>query len=375
MKALIAMSGGVDSSVAAMLAQNAGYECIGCTMQLFDAPSCPGSCGNGTAGSTSISEDPAADARAVAETLGIPFHLFDMRDSFRQEVIEDFIEQYSSGRTPNPCIVCNMRMKFGALLEKATDLGCDRIVTGHYARIIRNEDSGMFTLAKAKDLSKDQSYVLYHLSQEQLSRILLPLGEYSKDEVRGLAAEAGLVNAHRTESQDICFVPDGDYAAVIRSYTGRDYPPGDFVDLEGNVIGTHKGIISYTIGQHKRLGQAFGVPRYVCAIDGENNRITLGGPEDVFASSAELKDCRWILGKAPEKEIRCRVRLRYKQQEQWATVHPILSDQTVADREGSTPDAEILFDEPQRAITPGQAAVFYDGDRVLGGGTICPTIP
>lgn len=354
MKALIAMSGGVDSSVAAMLAQKAGYECIGCTMQLFDDPTQVGS----------------SDAEAVARSLGMRFHAFDMRDRFKTHVIDDFIEQYSAGRTPNPCIVCNRTMKFGALLEKATELGCEKIVTGHYARIAFDNDRERYTLRKAKDLSKDQSYVLYHLSQEQLSRILLPLGEYTKDEVRKLASDAGFVNASKAESQDICFVPDGDYAAVIRSYTGRDYPPGDFVDLEGNVIGTHKGIISYTIGQHKRLGQAFGVPRYVCAIDGENNRITLGGPDDVFSGTARVTDCRWIDGKVPSPEIRCRVRLRYKQQEQWATVHPIISDQAGSIEEGSSSDAEIVFDEPQRAITPGQAAVFYDGDRVLGGGTI-----
>jgi len=349
MKALIAMSGGVDSSVAAMLTQKNGYECVGCTMELFDA-GCP---------DPTDSDMPAgSDAAAVAESLGIPFYSFDMRDDFRANVIDDFICKYAAGRTPNPCIVCNRTMKFGALLEKATELGCEKIVTGHYARIAMDEDTGLYTLSKAKDLSKDQSYVLYHLSQEQLSRILLPLGEYTKDEARKLAAEAGFTNADRPESQDICFVPEGDYASVIEEYAGIEFPPGDFVDLEGNVMGTHKGIINYTIGQHKRLGQAFGVPRYVCRIDGETNRITLGGPDDVFSSEASLRDCTMIDGSIPEGEFRCSVRLRYKQQEQPATVRMLSSE------------ARVLFDEPQRAITPGQAAVFYDGDRVLGGGTI-----
>ena len=360
MKALIAMSGGVDSSVAAMLAQKAGYECIGCTMLLFD--------------DTTSESRGTSDAEAVANALGMEFHALDMRDQFKAHVIDDFIEQYSAGRTPNPCIVCNMTMKFGALLEKATELGCDKIVTGHYARIAFDDSSGLYSLSKARDLSKDQSYVLYHLSQEQLSRVFLPLGEYSKDEVRKLASDAEFVNADRSESQDICFVPNGDYAAVIRSYTGSDYPPGDFVDLDGNVMGTHKGIINYTIGQHKRLGQAFGVPRYVCAIDGENNRITLGGPDDVFSSTTRVADCRWIDGRDFSSDVRCRVRLRYRQDEQWATIRPLSHPQVSLNEDRLAAGAEIIFDESQRAITPGQAAVFYDGDRVLGGGTICPAL-
>lgn len=363
MKALIAMSGGVDSCVAAMLMQRSGYECIGCTMVLFDAPSGSGADMDGHPQDGGA----ASDAEAVANALGMEFHSFDMRDMFRTRVIDDFIEEYSAGRTPNPCIVCNRTMKFGALLEKATELGCEKIVTGHYARVAFDRETGLYTLSKAKDLSKDQSYVLYHLSQEQLSRIELPLGEYTKEEVRKIAADAGLVSADRAESQDICFVPDGDYAAVIREYSGIDFPPGEFVDLQGNAMGTHKGIIHYTIGQHKRLGQAFGVPRYVCSIDGKNNRIALGGPDDVFSSGARLKDCRWIDGGLPSSDVRCRVRLRYKQQEQWARVQS-------SHESASEGYALVIFDEPQRAITPGQAAVFYDEDRVLGGGTICESI-
>ncbi|MDO5491794.1 MAG: tRNA 2-thiouridine(34) synthase MnmA, partial [Bacillota bacterium] len=314
--------------------------------------------------------------------LGIPFYVFDFRDAFRRCVIADFADQYSAGRTPNPCIVCNRTMKFGLLMEKARQLGCDKLVTGHYARVAFDPETSLYTLKKGLDETKDQSYVLYHLSQKQLSHLLLPLGDLTKAQVRELAAEAGFVNADRPESQDICFVPDGDYAAVIRRYSGREFPPGEFVDLQGQVMGTHKGIIHYTIGQTRRLGQAFGVSRYVCAIDGEKNRITLGGPEDVFSLTAQAADCCWTAGRIPDAPVRCKIRLRYKQKEQWATVRPLPAenarDHAACCGQGSVPHrmdrpagrTEIIFDEPQRAITPGQAAVFYDGDAVLGGGTI-----
>ncbi len=346
MKALIAMSGGVDSSVAAMLTKESGYDCIGCTMELLDR-------------SDDSEESGGSDAKAVAHALDMPFYSYDMREEFKSSVIDDFVKEYSEGRTPNPCIVCNRTMKFGALLGKATSLGCEKIVTGHYARVLKDPETGLYTLKKGLDESKDQSYVLYHLSQEQLSRLLLPLGDLTKAQVRELAAKAGFVNAQRPESQDICFVPEGKYAEKIYEYSGKDFPPGDFVDLDGNVIGTHKGIIHYTIGQHKRLGQAFGVPRYVCSIDAAGNRIALGGPEDVFSSRANVKDCSWISGAPPQEEIECKVRLRYKQKEQLATV-----------RSSGENECVVIFHEPQRAVTPGQAAVFYDEDTVLGGGTI-----
>ena len=352
MKALIAMSGGVDSSVAAKLTKEAGYECVGCTMKLFDAD---------TAGDADTTGTPSAtdDARQVAERLGMDFYVLDLRDAFRCSVIDKFVDCYSRGVTPNPCIDCNKNLKFGKLLQKADELGCDKIVTGHYARIERDPDTGQYILRKGLDVSKDQSYVLYSMTQDQLARVLLPLGELTKVQVRELAEADGFVNAKRPESQDICFVPDGDYAAVIRKYTDRAYPEGDYVDLDGNVIGTHKGIIHYTIGQTRGLGQAFGEKRYVCRIDADKNQVVLGHNEDVFSSYAKATDFNWISGEPPEGEIRCRVRVRYKQKEQWATVRPLGDDA-----------AEILFDEPQRAITPGQAAVLYDGDIVLGGGTI-----
>ena len=346
MKALIAMSGGVDSSVAAMLTKESGYDCIGCTMELLDR-------------SDDSEESGGSDEKAVAHALNMPFYSYDMREEFKSSVIDDFVKEYSEGRTPNPCIVCNRTMKFGALLGKATSLGCEKIVTGHYARVLKDPETGLYTLKKGLDESKDQSYVLYHLSQEQLSRLLLPLGNLTKAQVRELAAKAGFVNAQRPESQDICFVPEGKYAEKIYEYSGKDFPPGDFVDLDGNVIGTHKGIIHYTIGQHKRLGQAFGVPRYVCSIDAAGNRIALGGADDVFSSEARIKDCSWISGAPPQEEIECKVRLRYKQKEQLATV-----------RSSGENECIVIFHEPQRAVTPGQAAVFYDEDTVLGGGTI-----
>ena len=349
MKALIAMSGGVDSSVAAKLIREAGYECIGCTMKLFDTGA-PG---------TDAEPEAADDARKVAERLDMPFYVLDLEDEFRNCVIDKFIDCYSRGVTPNPCIDCNKNLKFGKLLQKADELGCYHIVTGHYARVERDPDTGKYLLRKGRDASKDQSYVLYTLTQEQLSRILLPLGNLTKAQVRELAGAGGFENADRPESQDICFVPDGDYASVIKKYSEREFPEGDYVDLDGNIIGKHKGIIHYTIGQTRGLGQAFGEKRYVCRIDADKNQVILGHNEDVFSSHAKATDFNWISGQPPEGEIRCRVRVRYKQKEQWATVRPVGSN-----------EAEIIFDEPQRAITPGQAAVLYDEDIVLGGGTL-----
>ena len=343
MKALIAMSGGVDSSVAAKLIKEAGCECVGCTMKLFDT----------------AEENNAEDARKVAERLGMAFCVLDLQNEFRCCVIDKFVDSYARGVTPNPCIDCNKNLKFGKLLQKADELGCDYIATGHYARIERDASAGKYLLRKGLDPSKDQSYVLYTLTQEQLARVLLPLGGLTKAQVRQLAGDSGFVNADRPESQDICFVPDGDYAAVIKEYAAREFPEGDYVDLDGNVIGRHKGIIHYTIGQTRGLGQAFGEKRYVCRIDAEKNQVVLGRNEDVFSAYAKATDFNWISGEPPAEDIRCRIRLRYKQKEQWATVHPIGSDAV-----------EVFFDEPQRAITPGQAAVLYDEDIVLGGGTL-----
>ena len=350
-KALIAMSGGVDSSVAAFLMKEAGFECTGCTMKLFDKYN-----NDEPSGKTCCSLDDVEDARRVASGLGISYYVFDFREGFRENVIDRFIEAYKNGITPNPCIDCNRYMKFDGLYRRAKELGCDYIVTGHYARI--EKEGGRYILKKALDPAKDQSYVLYFFTQEQLAHTMFPLGEMNKTETRRIALENGFVNAAKPDSQDICFVPDGDYAGVIKEYTGYVPEEGDFIDLDGKPMGRHKGIIHYTVGQRKGLGVTFGEPKYVCRIDALNNTVTLGNNEDLFEKEVRVKDINWISGETPAQEFRCSAKIRYNQKEQPAAVIP----------NGDT--ALIIFDEPQRAITPGQKAVMYIGDTVLGGGTI-----
>ena len=351
-KALIAMSGGVDSSLAAKLMKDCGFDCIGCTMKLYH---------NEDAGiersRTCCSLDDVEDARSVAYQLGMPFYVFNFTDAFRETVIRKFVESYEKGCTPNPCIDCNRRMKFEKLFERATILGCDCIVTGHYARI--EEKDGKFVLKKALDETKDQSYVLYSMTQQQLAHTVFPLGSMRKTEVRAVAEKCGFVNADKPDSQDICFVPNGDYASVIERQTGKKPTGGNFVDKQGNVMGRHKGVIHYTIGQRKGLGISNAVPLYVCEIRPDSGNIVLGEKSDLLRSKLDAADFNWISGEVPLKAFRCKAKIRYRQSEQWATVTPTGSDAV-----------HILFDEPQRAITPGQAVVLYDGDTVLGGGTI-----
>ncbi|MBR4910557.1 MAG: tRNA 2-thiouridine(34) synthase MnmA [Clostridia bacterium] len=349
-KALIAMSGGVDSSVAAYLTKQAGYDCIGVTMRLFDGENIAGD-------KTCCSEDDVLDAKSVARRLGIPHHTFNFKSDFEKSVIEPFVAEYERGATPNPCIECNRHLKFAALYERAKALGCEYIVTGHYARIVRAGEK--YLLCRAKNTEKDQSYVLYSLTQEQLTHTLFPLGEISKEQTRAIAAEQGFISAHKPESQDICFIPDGDYAAFIRRRTGRDYPEGDFVDTAGNVLGRHKGIIEYTVGQRKGLGIALGAPAYVKEIDTANNRVVLCKNEELFTSELNAKDFNWISGDLPTGEVNCMAAVRYRGALKPAIAIPTGED-TVA----------VRFLSPQRAVTPGQAVVLYDGDTVLGGGTI-----
>lgn len=352
-KALIAMSGGVDSSLAAKLMVDNGFECIGCTMRLCIEENAglaqQRACG---------SFDEAEDARNVAHKLGMPFYIFDFAEDFKDTVIRKFIESYECGVTPNPCIDCNRYMKFGKLHEQAKIFGCDYVVTGHYARI--EEKDGRYMLKKALDETKDQSYVLYSMTQEKLAHTMFPLGGFRKTDVRTVAAQNGFINADKPDSQDICFVPDGDYAKVIEEQTGKKYPDGNFVDKEGNILGRHKGVIHYTIGQRKGLGISAAEPLYVCSICPQKSEVVLGKKGDLFKKETSACDFNWISGIVPEEEIRCKVKIRYRQTEQPATVIPMGEDAV-----------RIVFDESQRAVTPGQAAVLYDGDIVLGGGTIC----
>ena len=353
-KALIAMSGGVDSSVAALLIKEMGYESVGITMKLYDNEDIGEKKEN-----TCCSLDDIADARAVCNRLGIPHYVFNFRDSFNEQVIERFIRAYETGTTPNPCIDCNRYIKFDRLLRRMYELEMDYVVTGHYARIEFDEKLGRFVLKKAMDDSKDQSYVLYSLTQEQLAHTLFPLGFMNKTEVRKTAEENNFINAKKHDSQDICFVPDGKYAEFIEQYRDKKYPNGEFVDKNGNVLGEHKGIIRYTIGQRKGLGLALPAPMYVCEKDLENNKVVLCSNEELFSKELYANELNLITCEKISEPMKIKAKVRYNQKEQSATVEQIDDDLI-----------HIVFDEPQRAICKGQAVVMYDGDIVVGGGTI-----
>lgn len=341
---LIGLSGGVDSSVAALLLQQQGYGCVGCTMRLYCTP-----CGS----------DNSMDARTVAEKLSIPFHLLDFQDQFHSQVIGNFIDCYENGVTPNPCIQCNRHLKFGAMLEKALQLGCTHVATGHYAQIRQDPETKRYLLCKAADRAKDQTYFLYSLTQHQLSHTLFPLGGLTKGEARQIAEDNGLITARKRDSQDICFVPDGDYVGFMKEYTGKSYPQGDYLDLSGKKVGTHQGAVCYTLGQRKGLGIALGAPVYVCAKDMQKNTVTVGPNEALFHNALRASDLNWIPFPALTGPIRVTAKIRHSQNEQAATVYPEAED-----------CVRVVFDQPQRAITPGQAVVFYDGGSVVGGGTI-----
>ena len=352
-KALIAMSGGVDSSVAAYLMKQAGYDCIGVTMKLYSGEAAP----EAERSKTCCSLDDVEDARSVAHRLGIPYYVFNFTGDFRREVMERFVCAYESGATPNPCIDCNRHLKFDRLYHRAQELGCDCVVTGHYARIERSGER--YLLKKSAVPEKDQSYVLYALTQEQLAHTCFPLGGMAKEETRRIAAEQGFFNAGKPDSQDICFVPDGDYAAFICRYRGRDYPAGEFVDLDGHVLGRHRGIIHYTLGQRKGLGIAAGEPLYVVRIEPETNRVVLGRNADLFTRELDADGMNWIACDEPTAPLRVKAKVRYRQAETWATA-------TVP----APGRLHLVFDAPQRAVTRGQAVVLYDGDTVVGGGVI-----
>ena len=353
-KAIIAMSGGVDSSVAAYLMKEQGYDCIGTTMKLFRNDDI-----GITREHTCCSLDDVEDARSVARRLDIPYYVFNFSDRFRECVMDKFVAAYENGTTPNPCIDCNRYLKFEKLFQRARELSCEYVVTGHYARIEYDTESGRYLLKKAVDENKDQSYMLYTMTQEQLAHTLFPLGAMTKPEVRKIAEKNGFCNAHKHDSQDICFVTSGSYTDFIRQYTGRSYPEGHFVDTKGNILGTHNGIINYTVGQRRNLGISFGKPVYVCKINADDNTVVLGDRQELYSKEADVTEFNWISGIAPDKKIRCKVKVRYRQQEQWAAAVPLENG-----------NVRLVFDEAQRAVTPGQAAVLYDGDIVLGGGII-----
>lgn len=351
-KALVAMSGGVDSSVAAKLCRDMGYECIGCTMKLYQ---------NEDAGisrdHSCCSLDDVEDARAVAYNLNMLYYVFNFSYDFRKKIIDKFVSSYQCGITPNPCIDCNRYMKFGKLFERAEILGCGHIVTGHYARI--EHYGGRYVLKKALDETKDQSYVLYAMTQSQLAHTLFPLGSLRKAETRHIAEISGFANAKKPDSQDICFVPDGDYAKLIELHSGKSSELGNYVDTDGRILGTHRGIIHYTVGQHRGLGLSLPERRYVCEICPESRSVVLGGEAELYRPDVYADDFNWISGEAPQRPFRCKAKVRYRQPEQWATAAPV-----------GESCVHVTFDAPQRAIAPGQALVLYDGDIVLGGGTI-----
>ncbi|MCI2047840.1 MAG: tRNA 2-thiouridine(34) synthase MnmA [Faecalibacterium sp.] len=352
-RVLVAMSGGVDSSVAAFLLKQQGYDCIGVTMKLYE---------NETVGrrvGTCCSLDDIEDARAVAERIGIPYHVFNFTADFEGQVIRRFVEGYEAGDTPNPCIDCNRYLKFARLMERARQLGCDFVATGHYARI--GQEDGLYTLRAGLDAQKDQSYVLYAMTQAQLAHTLLPLGELPKSEVRAIAARQGFCNAHKHDSQDICFVPDGDYAAFLERLRGGAYPHGNFVDAAGHVLGEHKGYVHYTLGQRKGLGISAAAPLYVTAKNPAANTVTLGDNAALFSTVFFVGGVNWLDGTAPQMPMRLAVCPRYHAKKYAALVAPARPAGVV----------RVMLDTPARAITPGQAAVFYEGDRVVGGGVIC----
>lgn len=356
-KAVVAMSGGVDSSVAAAMLKEEGYEVVGVTMQVWpskdladEADRFGGCCGL----------DAVSDAKRVARKLGIPHYVVNFRDIFAERVISDFCQEYSRGRTPNPCIRCNQHIKFDALLQRAKELDADFLATGHYARIERDGGSGRYLLKKGVDRGKDQSYVLYVMTQHQLRHALTPVGGLTKERVRQIARELGLPVAEKAESQEICFIPDRDYTRFVAEYMPQATEPGPILDREGNTVGRHRGILFYTIGQRKGLGIAAGEPRYVVEIDRERNAVIVGTKSEVYGDEFTACHVNWVAIEPPQRPLELKAKIRYRHREADAVVTPLASGEK----------AHVSFKQPQMAITPGQAVVFYLEDTVVGGGTI-----
>lgn len=354
-KVMLGMSGGVDSSVAAAVLIEQGYEVIGVTMQIWpdkgeESKRTEGGC---------CSLSAVDDARRVANKLGIPYYVMNFKDVFENKVINYFKDEYLKGRTPNPCIACNRYVKFEAMLNKAEAMGIDYVATGHYARIEYDNTRKRYILKKSVTDRKDQTYALYNLTQHQLSKTLMPIGGYEKERVREMAAELGLTVASKPDSQEICFVEDNDYGRFICENSNAEILPGNFVDTKGNVLGMHKGIVHYTVGQRKGLGIALGKPVFVIEIDVEKNTVVLGEEDEVFSRSLKAYDLNYISIEPPMGEFRAKAKIRYSAKESDATIYPL--------EDGSV---KVVFDSPQRAITPGQSVVFYDGEMVVGGGII-----
>jgi len=366
MKIAVAMSGGVDSSAAAAILKDEGHELVGFTMQLWDqrrgltlgedGEPLPSRC---------CSLDDVYDARRVAEELGFPFYVLNLERDFERDVVAPFVESYLTGETPIPCVACNSRLKFASLDRLARSLGCDKVATGHYARVRFDEEAGRHRLLRGSDRRKDQSYFLWELTQEQLSRALFPLGEMSKPEARGEARRRGLYVAEKQESQEICFVPDGDYAGFIDRYLEsegeQDRLPGrgEIVDAGGRVLGEHGGVHRYTVGQRRGLRISRELPLYVVRVEPEANRVVVGGSEELLADEFTAAGVNWVAFDEPAGPVRAEVRVRYRHEEAPAAVTPLGAGRV-----------SVRFDRPQRAITPGQATVFYRGEEVVGGGWI-----
>ncbi|HTT32547.1 MAG TPA: tRNA 2-thiouridine(34) synthase MnmA [Methylomirabilota bacterium] len=360
----VAMSGGVDSSTVAALLLQQGRSVVGLTMQLWNQRRLPELQGDGPAQHRCCSLDDVYDAKSVAQHLNFPHYVVNFEDQFESRVVRPFVEQYLAGRTPIACTNCNTDVKFEPLLRMARQIGAERLATGHYARIRKNEGTGRWELLRARDESKDQSYFLWGLTQEQLSRSEFPLGELSKEEVRALARSVRLPVAEKPESMELCFVPNGNYVQFIHAYSRERGIPlsdseGEIVNEDGEVIGHHNGVHNFTVGQRKGLGFAAGKPLYVLSIDPTNNRVVVGDDAALRSTSFEVQDVNWVSFAPPSGAVRASVKIRHKHEPALATVEPV----------GST-RAKITFETPQRAITPGQAAVFYNGDLVLGGGWI-----